>query len=114
MENFNTITHEELKKWMDENKDFVLMDVLSPDSYNRAHLPGAKNVPIGDSSFLEKAEKLIPEKEGVVVVYCSSFSCHASPHAADTLVRAGYTNVYDFKGGLADWKYPYEGETEQK
>ena len=48
-----------------------------------------------------------------VVVYCSSFTCQFSPLAAHKMAEMGYTEVYDFEGGLADWQeaeYPFEGE----
>jgi len=113
MENYEKITREELKKWIDEKKDFVLIDVLTPASYEGRHLPNAKNVSADDTEFLEKIEKLVPDKETSVVVYCASFTCQLSPRAASTLADAGYTNVYDFKGGLADWQdagSSFEGE----
>ena len=114
VENFKIITREELKKWIDEKKDFVLIDVLSQASYEGRHLPNAKNVPISDTEFLGKVEKYVPNKETSVVVYCASFTCQTSSRAARTLADAGYINVYDFKGGLADWqdaKYSFEEET---
>ena len=113
MEKYKKITREELKKWIDEKKDFFLIDVLSQGSYEGRHLPNAKHASASETDFLESVEKLVSNKEMVVVVYCASFGCQLSPSAATNLVEAGYTNVYDFKGGLADWqdaKYPFEGE----
>ncbi len=117
MENFKTITREELKKWMDEKKEFVLIDVLAPASYDGRHLPNAKNAFVKESDFLEKVEEIVPNKDNVVVVYCASFTCQLSPRAARMLADAGYTNVYDFKGGLADWQdagYPFEGDVAEE
>ncbi len=118
MENFKIIKREELKKWMDEKKEFVLIDVLSQGSYEGRHLPNAKHAAASETDFLEKAGNLVPNKETVVVVYCASFTCQLSPRAANMLVEAGYTNVYDFKGGLADWQdagYSFEeGSSQEK
>ena len=117
MENFKIIQREELKKWIDEKKDFVLIDVLSQGSYEGRHLPNAKHADLSDSDFLEKVEKLVPIKETVIVVYCASFTCRLSPHAASKLVEASYTSVYNFKGGLADWQdagYSFDGEVAQE
>jgi len=36
-----TISREDLKEKIDRGDDFVLLEVLSETSYNRAHLPGA-------------------------------------------------------------------------
>lgn len=114
MADIQEISRDELKQWMDEDKDFVLLDVLPPDSYRERHLPGAKNVPLkgGDVDFLEKAGELVSEKDKTVVVYCMSFSCQLSPAAAEKLMEAGYTNVYDYRGGIKDWQggeLPLEG-----
>jgi len=114
MENYKEITREELKKWMDEKKEFLLIDVLSQESYEAKHLPGAKHAAVrGEENFLKKAADIASTKDAVIVIYCASFTCQLSPLAASTLADDGYTNVYDFKGGLADWQdaeYPFEGE----
>jgi len=113
MEKYKQLTREELKKWMDEKKDFVLIDVLAEASFEARHLPNAKNAFVKESDFLKKVEKLVSNKETIVVVYCASFTCQLSPLAADKLVEVGYMNVYDFKGGLADWQdagYSFDGD----
>jgi len=113
MENVKELTTEELKQWIDEGKDFVLLDVLTPQSYEARHIPTAKNAPVGDPDFMEKAEVLVPNKETPVVAYCSSAQCGASPRAAGMLADAGYANVYHYKDGLAGWQdagSSFEGE----
>jgi len=102
------ITREELKQKIDAMEDFVLVDVLSRESYQREHLPGAISIPFAD--IAEDALAGIPsDKE--IVVYCGSFQCTASPAAAKRLEEMGFANVTDYEGGIADWKeagYPVE------
>ena len=117
MENVKELTTEELKKWIDEGQDFVLLDVLAPASYEARHIPTAKSAPVGDPDFMEKAQALIPSKETPVAAYCSSAQCGASPRAAGMLADAGYTNIYHYKDGLAGWQnagYSFEGEAAQQ
>ena len=105
MEKFSVITREELKKKIDDRGDFVLIDVLGAMSYSERHLPGAINIPGGSENFVAEVEKAAGgDKSKEVIVYCGSFSCQASPAAAGKLADAGFTNVKDFKGGLADWE----------
>lgn len=107
------LSTEELKQWMDEGREFVLLDVLTLNSYGARHIPTAKSAPVGDPDFMEKAAALIPDKETAVVAYCSSAQCGASPRAAAQLAEAGYTNVYHYKDGLAGWQdagHAFEGE----
>lgn len=114
MEKFFTITRDALKKKLDEGSDFVLIDVLGALSYDGRHLPGAINIPGHEESFVVEVEKAVGGDKGKeVIVYCASFSCQVSPAAAGKLVDAGFTNVVDFEGGLADWEeagYSFEGE----
>ena len=63
------ISREELKEKMSRGEDFVLLEVLPEKSYRRSHLPGAINLPPGQT---DQAEEVIPNKEAEVVVYCAS------------------------------------------
>lgn len=114
----NKLTREELKDKLDNKEDFLLVNVLSEESFESLHIPGSKNVDVHKDDFLEKMEELTEgDKDKEVVVYCSSFSCQASPSAARKLTEAGYNDVADFEGGLADWKeagYPLEGAMADK
>ena len=115
MEKYFTITRDALKKKIDDGSDFVLVDVLGEGSYEQRHLPGAISIDAHHEDFIEQVEKRVPDKSREIVVYCSSFTCPLSPMAANKLVDAGYTNVVDFEGGLADWEdagYPFEAGRE--
>jgi rhodanese-related sulfurtransferase len=108
-----TITREELKQKIDAMEDFVLIDVLSRESYQREHLPGAISIPLSD--ITQDAVAGIPSDKKIVV-YCGSFECMASPTAAKKLDEMGFSNVIDYEGGIADWKeagYPVEPEAKR-
>ena len=64
-----TIGREELKEKIDRGDDFVLLEVLSEQSYARGHLPGAIRFP-GRLMI----RNLLPDKSTEVVAYCSSFT----------------------------------------
>jgi rhodanese-related sulfurtransferase len=103
-----TIAREALKARMEAGDGFVLVDVLSAESYRREHLPGAINLPLFEINEASVAD--LPRDKDVIV-YCASFACQASPMAARKLEELGFTRVTDFEGGLADWKeagYPLE------
>jgi rhodanese-related sulfurtransferase len=63
------ISREELKEKMSCGEDFVLLEMLPEKSYRHSHLPGAINLPPGQT---DQAEELIPDKGAEVVVYCAS------------------------------------------
>jgi rhodanese-related sulfurtransferase len=64
-----TIDREELKEKIERGDDFVLLEVLSEQSYARGHLPGAIRFP-GRSEVPD----LLPDKATTVVAYCSNFN----------------------------------------
>ncbi len=63
------ITREELKARMDRGDDFVLLEVLSEQAYQRAHLPGAIRF-----LNMDHITELLPDKSAEVVAYCSNFN----------------------------------------
>lgn len=98
-----TISRHDLKTMMDEGRDFSLVEVLSPESFKEYHLPGAKNVPLGED-FDSRIQQELPNKSQPVVVYCKDTECTASPAAAKKMDRLGYQHVLDYEAGKVDWK----------
>lgn len=99
-----TLRHDELKQMLDEGEHFHLINVLGRDAFREAHIPGSRNVPIADTDFPSKVEELVGGTDEKIVVYCASFDCTASPKAAKALEQAGFTRVWDYEGGIKDWK----------
>jgi rhodanese-related sulfurtransferase len=87
---------------MERGDDFVLIEVLSPESYEKHHLPGAINIPLGEG-FEQSVQQAVQDKDQEIVVYCSDENCSASPTAAKKLERLGYRRVRDYEKGKADW-----------
>ena len=93
------ISQEELKQWLAENKDVVLLDVREPEDFKAGAIPGAVNLPRG---ILElEIDDVVPNQDKTVVAYCGGGS--RSALAADTLQVMGYENVYSLQGGWRQW-----------
>ena len=98
------ITTEELKKKIDAKENFYLIDARGENGFKAMHIPGAKNVP-NTPDFLDKFEKEVgAPKDAEIIIYCGSAACMASVEAAQTLEKAGYTNVVHHKDGVAGWQ----------
>ncbi len=95
------ITYDEFMRIRNSREDYVLLDVLSAESFNNAHIPGAKSFPLGDINSASAEKKI--SKESKIIVYCGGYSCQASTVAAKLLSNFGY-KVLDFKGGLEEWQ----------
>lgn len=99
-EGYTVITPEEAKKIMDEATGYVILDVRTLPEYNEGHIEGAILIP--DYEIMERAERELPDKDQLILVYCRSGN--RSKAAARDLVQLGYTNVMEF-GGILDWPY---------
>ncbi len=95
-----TISRQELKARMDRGEDFVLVDALSREHFERSHLPGAINLPL---EHIEEAERVLPDKSKEIIVYCMSESCATSDEEVRTLKELGYENVRHYAAGKQDW-----------
>ena len=82
------------------NEDLQLVDVRTPNEYEKGHLKGAANIDFYEEDFLEQMGKL--DKEKVLMVYCRSGNRSATCH--EKLQKMGFTNVIDLKGGIIAWK----------
>ena len=65
-----TISRDDLKKKIDNNDDFILVETLAKETYDHAHLPNALQLP--PDRVAELAPEILPDKSAEVVVYCSS------------------------------------------
>ena len=100
---YRQITMDEAVSIMEEEEDYIILDVRTAAEYNEKHIPGAINIPneaIGTDTIPD-----LPDKDQLILVYCRSGN--RSKQASDKLVKLGYTNVVEF-GGIIDWP----GETE--
>ena len=98
------ITRDELKVMNEEqHEDFVLINVLPPDSFKEKHIRTSINIPVASDNFADTVEKVVADKSRPVVVYCANKECDASPRAAKLLEDSGFTQVLDYEGGTQDW-----------
>ncbi len=75
----------------------LLLDVRTREEHVEAHLPKSINIPVQElgSRLTELADK-----NRATVVYCRSGGRSAA--AAELLVSAGFTQVYDL-GAMSNW-----------
>ena len=91
------VTPPELKSML-SNKGFVFVNV---------HIPFAGNIANTDLSIpYDQIEQNLPQlpadKNAKIVLYCRSG--RMSEMAAETLVKLGYTNLWNLDGGTAAWQ----------
>ncbi|MBX3742890.1 MAG: YceI family protein [Akkermansiaceae bacterium] len=82
----------------------TLIDILSADSYDAEHVPGAVNLCVYETAFIDKVKAAFPDTGTALTVcgYCDSTK--EAEVAVGRLEEAGYTNVSVMPGGLEKWK----------
>ncbi len=103
---YHQVTMDEATAMMEEEKNYIILDVRTAAEFNEKHIPGAINIPnetIGTDAIPE-----LPDKDQLILVYCRSGN--RSKQASEKLVKLGYTNVVEF-GGIIDW--PGETQTNE-
>ena len=102
-ENNNTyeqITAEQAKIIMGTERDYIIIDARTDEEFEEGHIENAILIP--EYEIANRAEKELPDKEQLILVYCRSG--RRSKIASEELVKLGYTNVKEF-GGIIDWPY---------
>ena len=95
---YRQVSPEEAAAMMEEETDYIILDVRTQEEYETAHIPGAICIPnetIGTEDIPE-----LPDKEQLILVYCRSGN--RSKQASEKLVNQGYTNIVEF-GGINSW-----------
>lgn len=100
MEELRTISVEQVKEDLEEGREFVLLDVRTPEEYEEGHIEGAINIPLKSLSY--DVENEIEDKETVIYLYCRSGVRVIT--AGQILQDLGYENVYNM-GGIISWPY---------
>ena len=95
---YRQISMEEAVTMMEEESDYIILDVRTEEEYCEKHIPDAINIPNETIGFGEIEE--LPDKDQLILVYCRSGN--RSKQAAEKLAELGYTNIVDF-GGINDW-----------
>lgn len=97
----------------DKAARFQVINVLEKDFYDDAHIKGSINVPL--MKVKEYAKDL--DRTTEIVVYCANYPCSASAAAWRELTNMGFTNVWVYEGGTAEWfqlGLPIEGVAQQE
>lgn len=89
----------ELDRWIKAHEDnLVVVDVRAAEDYDKAHIPGAINIP---REQWERPQGLRKDKTNVV--YCYTQQCHLAANACARFAGQGYP-VMELEGGFETWK----------
>ena len=80
-------------------RDYVLVDVRTPEEFAQGALPEAVNISVTDLSFPFEIAKL--NKEKPVLIYCKGGT--RSARAAVAMKALGFDEIHELDGGYMAW-----------
>jgi len=97
MHSIKEIDPRTLVEWMQEDKDFRLVDVRSAAEFAQGMIPKGEGLPL--HLIRLRADEL--ERDRDVVLYCRTGA--RSAQACMFLAERGFDNVYNLRGGIVAW-----------
>lgn len=97
------MTPESLQKRTETGKPFILIDTLTPDHFEKVHLPGANNACVFEVTFSDQVSAITTDQQADIVLYGASSRSMEAEVAAEKLQRAGYVNLHILDGGIEAW-----------
>lgn len=106
------VTMPVVKEMMAKTPPAILLDARPQELYVQGRLPGARSLPLVD--FLDRLQELAPElpPDVELLLYCDGLDCGDSLSLGMELQMAGYTRLFLYPGGYAEWAQ-YEGTIEK-
>ena len=96
------ISAEELINLAQTESKLIIIDSRKPSDHTEGYIESSISLPDTDTSAKTLASH-IPSKSTPVIFYCNGIKCGRSVTAAKIAVASGYTNIYWFRGGWAEW-----------
>lgn len=92
------ITKKQIEQFREQNTPVHLIDIRTPEEYQKQHIPDAVNIPVQDLS--NQLSKFRPAD--MIVCFCNH-GRERSQGAAEIVSSAGFKNVYYLAGGVSGW-----------
>ncbi len=100
--NFKNITPKEALSLIEANrgnKEFVILDVRTPEEVSQGYIDGAINIDFYSKTFRRDLNSL--DKDKVYLIYCRSG--RRSGRTLKIMEELGFKEVYNMVGGIKAW-----------
>ena len=82
-----------------DNPDFVIIDVRTPDEFGAEHIENATNINFYSETFRDTVNTL--DKNKTYLIYCRSGG--RSGNALDIMAELNFKEAYNILGGINQW-----------
>jgi rhodanese-related sulfurtransferase len=90
-----------LKTLIDTGAASILLDARSGKYDDGKRIPGAKS--LNADSKPDEVFKVLPDKDALIITYCSNLKCPASHKLYTHLKTLGYKNLIEYPEGIKGW-----------
>jgi len=82
-----------------QSQEAVIIDVREQEEWDEQHIEGAILIPLGEVE--SRINEIAQYKDSTIIMQCRSG--RRSGESTQTLIDAGFENVYNMKGGIIAW-----------
>lgn len=82
-----------------DNPDFFIIDVRTPEEFAEGHVENAINIDLRSENFQDEIEGL--DKDKTYLIYCRSG--RRSAEALNIMKELNFTRIYYMNGGILEW-----------
>lgn len=94
------VNHQELTLMVNK-QDAKVVDVRSKEEFKKGHIVDALNVTMSEIKN-NQTTSLEKYKTSPIILVCNAGM--TSAQAAELLVKQGFENIHNLKGGMGDWR----------
>ena len=94
------ITPQEAFTLIQNNPDFVILDVRTPEEVDAGYIENAINIDYYSDTFREELDRL--DKNQKYLIYCRSGN--RSGKASAIMKELNFSEVYNMTGGIVEWR----------
>ena len=85
-----------------KHENMIMVDSRIIADRKQGYIEGSIGLPDIDTTC-DSLAKVIPKKNSMALFYCNGVKCGRSVKASKIAVGCGYTKLYWFRGGYAEW-----------
>lgn len=97
------VTAEEVIELIGSLDDIVIVDARKTSDRAKGWIEDSIGLPNTDTTE-ESLAKIAPNKAGPILFYCNGVKCGRSVESARNAIKWGYSKIYWFRGGMAEWE----------
>jgi rhodanese-related sulfurtransferase len=99
-----TVTADDLIALVQTSSDLIIVDNRTVADYESGHIEGALH--LIDTEITDEAalSRLVKAKDAPILFYCNGVKCGRAANATAKAVAWGYSRVYYYALGMAEWK----------